>query len=390
MQMGVTVDRVDSTFDASLETVRDSVAPAPGTVDGRADAGYVLSHRPNTSVKAVTQLLAEGEAVYWAEEEFSAGGSEFGPGAIVVERQDGTASRVEAAAETHGLDVEGLAEAPNGPLHEIEQPRVGIYKSWVPSMDEGWTRWVLNEYDIPVDTLHDADVRSEDLSQYTTIILPHHYSNDVLLNGHEEGTMPEAYTGGLGLEGARALEEYVEEGGSLVAFDQAAAFAIDQFGLPVRDVTAGLPPSEFFIPGSLIRTTVNTEHPLAYGMQDTVAASFSRSRAFEAVRQDKMGEGGREGTALPEPPPVEVVARYADSDLLMSGWAMGEKEHIGGEAAMMHVREGEGTVVLFGFRPQFRGQPRATYKLLFNALHAATIDDLPQVGRVSADPFAEE
>jgi len=166
-------------------------------------------------------------------------------------------------------------------------------------------------------------------------------------------------------------------------------FAIEQFGLPVRDVTDGVPSSEFFIPGSLIRATVNTEHPLAYGMQDTVAASFQQSRAFEAVQQDMTGEGGREDLELGAPPPVEVVARYAETDLLMSGWAMGEKEHIGGKPAMMNVRHGDGTVVLFGFRPQFRGQPRATYKLLFNALHAATTDGLPQTGQVPADPFAE-
>jgi hypothetical protein len=390
MQMGVTVDRIDRSFDAQLQAVTDSVAPAPGTVTGSADFGYALSHRPNTSVKAATALLAEGETVYWAQNGVSAGGTDFGPGAILVERNEGTEDRLESLADEHGLHVHGLAERPDGPLHQLQQPRVGIYKSWVPSMDEGWTRWILEEYDVPVDTLHDGDVRTGDLSQYTTIILPHHYSSDILLNGHEEGTMPNEYVGGLGLMGAIALEQYVIDGGTVVAFDQASAFAIEQFGLPVKDVTDGLPTSEFFIPGSLIRTSINTEHPLAYGMRDTVAASFSRSRAFEPVRQDKMGEGGREDTELPEPPPVEVVARYAEQDLLMSGWALGEKKHIGGEAALLRVQEGEGDVVLFGFRPQFRGQPRGTYKLLFNALHAATIEDLPEVGQVSADPFATD
>ncbi|MFB6230979.1 MAG: M14 family zinc carboxypeptidase [Salinibacter sp.] len=389
MQMGVTVDRINEPFEVQATAVTDSVAPDPAPVRGNAGYGYALSHRPNTSIEAVNELLADGETVYWTEDGLSVRGTTLGNGAIVIERQEGTAARMKKIAEKYGLPVHGLSSKPNGPLHQLQPPRVGIYKSWVPSIDEGWTRWVLKEYDVPVDTLHDADVRTDDLSKYTTIILPHHYSNDVLLNGHEEGTMPEPYVGGLGLEGATALEQYVEEGGTVVAFDQASNFTIDQFGLPVKDVTEDLSDGEFFIPGSLIRATVNTEHPLAYGMQDTVAASFSQSRAFKAVRQDKMGEGGREDTELPEPPPVEVVARYAEKDLLMSGWALGEKEHIGGEAALMRVRHGEGSVVLFGFRPQFRGQPRGTYKLVFNALHAATIEEIPRVGQVSADPFAD-
>jgi len=389
MQMGVTVDRIDESFEASTTAVTDSVAPEPARVTGDASYGFALSHRPNTSLKAVHKLLAEEETVYLAENALSVGGKELGAGAFVVERRNGTLGRVEAVAEEQGVTVYGLNERPSGPLHEIEQPRVGLYKSWVPSMDEGWTRWLLQEYNVPVDTLHNADVRSKDLSQYTSIIVPHHYSTDVFLHGHEPGTMPEEYVGGLGLEGAKRLEAYVEEGGSLVAFDGATAFAIEQFGLPVETVTAGLSDTEFFIPGSLIRTTIETEHPLAYGMQDTVAASFQQSRAFAPVRPDYEGEGGREDIKRAPAPPVEVAARYAEDDLLMSGWALGEKKHIGGEGALMRVEHSNGAVVLFGFRPQFRGQPRATYKLLFNALYGATADGLPTVGRVPAAPHAE-
>ncbi|MFB6098380.1 MAG: peptidase M14, partial [Salinibacter sp.] len=390
MQMGVTVDRVNEPFDASLTAVTDSVLPAPAQVRGSASYGYAFSHRSNIAVEAVNELLGAGATVYWDEDGLSVNGTDLGRGAIVVERRSGTADRVQAIARKHGLTFHGLADRPAGPLHRLRQPRVGIYKSWVPTADEGWTRWILKNYDVPVDTLHDADVRNGDLSQYTSIILPDHYSADVLLHGHEKRSMPEKYVGGLGLEGALALERYVKNGGNIVAFDNASVFAIEQFGLPVRDVTAGVPSSEFFIPGSLIRTTVNTKHPLAYGMQDTVAASFQQSRAFEAVQQDLTGEGGREDIKIGAPPPVEVVARYAEKDLLMSGWALGEKKHIGGKPAMVNVRLGEGNVVLFGFRPQFRGQPRATYKLMFNALHAATTEGLPQVGQVPANPFKDD
>ena len=67
-----------------------------------------------------------------------------------------------------------------------------------------------------------------------------------------------------------------------------------------------------------------------------------------------------------------VIARYVKHDLLMSGWAMGEERYLAGRPAMVSVGLGSGRVVLFGFRPQFRGQPRGTYKLLFNAIYRAT------------------
>jgi hypothetical protein len=154
----------------------------------------------------------------------------------------------------------------------------------------------------------------------------------------------------------------------VVAFDRAARFAIQQFDLPVRDVTRGLSRQAFSVPGSLLRATVRTEHPLGYGMPDTAAVSVTQGRGFAAVPRLQVRKGGGVKTARP---PVEVVARYAEQDLLMSGWAQGARQHLGGEAALMRVTKGRGAVVLFGFRPQFRGQPRGTYKLLFNALHAA-------------------
>jgi hypothetical protein len=190
--------------------------------------------------------------------------------------------------------------------------------------------------------------------------------------------MPREFTGGLGLEGALALKQFVEQGGTLVALDGASDFAIEQFGLPVRNVVRDLSPQSFFIPGSLIRTDVDTRHPLAFGMQTQTGVSFQRSRAFETVRLDRKGEGGVEEIEEAPPPLVQVVARYAQEELLMSGWALGEKKYLAGKAAMVNVKLGEGQVVLFGFRPQFRGQPGGTYKLLFNALHAATLEALPE------------
>ncbi|MFK7845429.1 MAG: M14 family zinc carboxypeptidase [Rhodothermales bacterium] len=381
LQMGVEVKRIVAPFKASLNEVTETDVPrAAGTITSsgspESNFGYILSHNQNASIEASNQLLASGDRVFWTSEELSVHGKTYPPGSIVIEKSENTAQRVQRIAETLGLSFDGILEEPKDVLHELQSPRIALYKSWVANMDEGWTRWLMENYAFPIDTLHDVDINTASLEKYHAIILPSQQANR-MLNGHPEQTMPAEYTGGLGLEGALALKNYVASGGTLIALDAASDFAIEQFGLPVRNVVKGQAPEQFFIPGSLIRTSINTQHPLAFGMQEETAVSFQRSRAFEVVQIDRRGEGGEEDIEKAQMPDVQVVASYAEEDLLMSGWALGEEKHIGGKAAMLNIPMGDGNVVLFGFRPQFRGQPGSTYKLLFNALHAATLDQLP-------------
>jgi hypothetical protein len=369
IQMGVRVDRIEGAFDVSVEAV-DEVRLAAGTVSGSGGFGYALSHRPNAAASAVNRLLADGATVHWAAEGFSSGGQSWGAGTIVIEAGSGVASTINALSAELGLDFVALESRPEASLEALRLPRIAMYKSWMANMDEGWTRWVLEQYDFPVDTLHDSDIRTADLSGYDAIILPDQSAGG-LLNGHAAGTMPEEFTGGLGLEGAARLRGFVEDGGTLVAMDHASDFAIEQFGLPVRNVVANASPDEFFIPGSLIGIDVNPEDPLAFGMQEEAAAFFVRSSAFETVELSGYGEGGREDVERAPAPDVDVVATYAEEDLLLSGWAMGEDRFLAGKGAAARVGLGEGEVILLGFRTQFRGQPRGTFKLLFNALQGA-------------------
>ena len=375
MQMGVRVDLVEKMPETASTPVAGPVTAPPGEVSGGAGFGYAISHRPNAAVVAQNRLLAAGAEVGWAAESFSAGGRDFPAGTLVVRRSAPSEAAAEGIASELGLEVTGLDTAPGVPLLSLRPVRVGLYKSYVASMDEGWTRWMLEDYEYDLENLSDDEVRSGDLSRFEVIVLPHQ-SPEAILNGHAPGTMPEEFTGGIGLEGALSLSRFVEEGGMLVALDQASDFVISQFGLPLRNATASLPPERFFIPGSLIRAVVDTSHPLAFGMRDEVAVQFVRSRAFELVSLPREREGGRETTAPPPPANVEVVARYAEDDLLMSGWALGEENAIGGKIAMARAPVGSGEVVLFGFRPQFRGQPRGTYKLFLNALNGASVEDL--------------
>ncbi|MGH9902781.1 MAG: hypothetical protein ACRD68_13315 [Pyrinomonadaceae bacterium] len=238
-----------------------------------------------------------------------------------------------------------------------QHPRLGLYKSHVPSMDEGWTRWIIEkEFAHTYSSLEDKDIRAGGLrAKYDAIIIPDQPAR-AILEGHRKGSMPEEFTGGLGADGVRALREFVERGGTLICLNKASDFAIEQFDLPVRDVTAGLRRTEFYVPGSILRTELDTSHPITRGMPRESIAWVEDSPAFE-IKSDPA--------ALAR---VKIIARYPQSgNPLLSGWLLGE-EKLRGRAALVEVGLGEGRVYLFGFRPQYRAQSLATYPLLFNAI----------------------
>jgi hypothetical protein len=234
--------------------------------------------------------------------------------------------------------------------------RLALYKSHVPSMDEGWTRWVL-EHELAQDysSLVDAEARAGNLrAKFDAILIPDH-SPRTIMEGYRKGAMPEELTGGLGAEGVRALREFVEAGGTLICLNRASDFAINQLKLPVRDVTEGLKQTEFYVPGSILRTELDTTHPLASGMPRESIAWAEDSPVFEL-------------TDAKEASRVRVIARYpAQADPLLSGWLLGA-QRIKGKAALVEITQGKGRIYLFGFRPQYRAQSLATYPLLFNAI----------------------
>jgi hypothetical protein len=125
--------------------------------------------------------------------------------------------------------------------------------------------------------------------------------------------------------------------------------------VPLSRPLAKTPRSEFYCPGSLLRVEIDPSHPLGYGMPARSAVLFARSQPFR--------------TRLPgSETSRHVAARFPDEPLLVSGWIRGE-EKLRRKAALVEVGLGKGRIVLFGFRPQFRGQVHSTFKLLFNAIH---------------------
>jgi hypothetical protein len=254
---------------------------------------------------------------------------------------------------------------------EIEE-KLGIYKSHVPAIDEGWSRWVLEQEHYKYSSLEDAEVRSGGLNvKYNSIVIPDQ-APGTILSGYKVGTMPPEYTGGLGPAGVKALREFVEQGGTLVCLNRASTFAIEQFKLPVRDMVDGVSEKEFFVPGSILRIELDGANPITQGMPKESIAWVEDSPVFEIA--GKSADSLSAMSAKREPAdkvpalPTRVVARYpADRNPLLSGWLLGENR-IRGKAALVEVTMGKGRIILFGFRPQYRGQSLATYPLFFNAI----------------------
>ncbi|HWT01647.1 MAG TPA: M14 metallopeptidase family protein [Pyrinomonadaceae bacterium] len=230
--------------------------------------------------------------------------------------------------------------------------RIGIYRGWVESMDEGWTRYVFDTFNVPYESLRDAEVRRGDLRErFDVIVLPSQRMKQII-EGHAPGSYPTEYTGGITEVGVQHLRRFVEEGGTLICFDASSELAIKRFNLPLRNVLEDLKPNVFYGPGSIVGLDLATAHAIARGLPRDLSAYFINSSAFEVT----------------DPERVRVVARYSPlPSLLRSGWLLGE-DRLKGKVALAEVPLGRGRVVLFGFRPQHRAQTWATFPLIFNAI----------------------
>ncbi|HUE82612.1 MAG TPA: M14 family metallopeptidase [Pyrinomonadaceae bacterium] len=251
-----------------------------------------------------------------------------------------------------GLSLKKGEESPVA--RPVARPaRIGIYKSWTVNMDEGWTRYVFDTFNLTYESLHDAAIRAGQLaSKFDVIILPSQRSRDII-NGHAAGSYPPEFTRGITTSGVANLKSFVESGGTVVCFDASCELTIKEFNLPIRNVLEGVRSADFFGPGSIVALEVDTTHGLARGMPARVDAYFINSSAFEATD-----------------PRVSAVARYAKENLLRSGWLLGESR-LRGQIAIAEAKLGKGRVILFGFRPQHRGQTWGTFPFIWNSIVAS-------------------
>ena len=348
--MGVRADPVGEPITAGLVKLSAHV-PLVGTVAPQAPNGYVLDGRLNDSFRAAFLLMAKGIGVRRASAASSDG--QVKPGDFLV-----PPGEVAGVARQSGVDFVALRSPVAAGAYAVRTPRVGLLKQYGGgNSDEGWTRLMFEQFDVPFSSLTDAQVRAGQLaSSFDTIILPAGSMGAMIGGGGGRGgSTPPEYRSGFGAEGVRALQAFVQAGGTLLTFGQAGDLPIQQFGLPLRNAVDGLPSKQFWSPGSTLKVTFDNSHPLAYGMPDQGLALFlAGSQVYDIT-----------STATSQD--VTILSKYIDRDILQSGWLLGA-EIIARKAAAVSVTEGRGRVVLIGFRPQHRDQTHGTFKMVFNAL----------------------
>ncbi len=365
---GVNAVASEHPLEVRLERV-NKIEPPAGGVEEKGTAALLLGHESNDSLRAANRLIKLGARISWAKKSFSFQGRSYPAGTMVINPAGVDFGKISGLAKELSLKLVALESKPDIPALELKPIHIGLYKSWVANMDEGYTRWLLEQYEFPFENIYDADVKTGNLNgRFNVIVLPSEPNARPMstnfrderaikniLEGHAPGTVPPQYTGGITEAGAENLRQFVEAGGTLVCVGTSSLFAIDQFRLPIKDALLGLETKEFYCPGSLVRIVNDTDHPVAYGMEESCAGFFWNNNGFE-VEQGK-------GEKL-----ARVITRYADKGLLMSGRLIGENR-MAGKAAAIEVPYGKGKIILFGFRVNFRASTPVTFKLFFNALY---------------------
>lgn len=377
-QMGVKFDRITSAFMGSFEPVGGLIAVPPGRIVGSGEAGFLISHRTNNSFTLTSRLLKANAAVYWLKSAVSSGGIDFQPGAIWVPRSALADAVVKKGVRELGLTAYARAHQPESAVVRLREPRIAIVDLYGGLMPTGWSRWILDRFEIPYTVVYPQRLDKGDLRKDFDVIL----LNDSAIPNSRSGTgggmfrgrfdikqpkpasIPSQYRAWLGtITDSRTipqLKTFLDQGGSIIGVGSSATGLVHYLKLPVESALTyvkdgkrePLPRTKFYIPGSLLAAKVNPTLPLAYGMDDSVDLFFDSSPVFRATTSS---DG------------VESAVWFAGPDLLKSGWEFGE-HYLNDTSAALAMRVGRGEVFLFGPEVALRAQEQGAFKLLFNAL----------------------
>ena len=358
-QMGVQVVRVLDGFDGPLEAVADELAVPPGAVSGHEKSGaYVFAHASNQAFRAINRLLKDGERIDWLPD-----------GRFRVLATPATRARLEAVARDTGVSFEGTV-ATRIAGRPVRPVRIALWDRYGGSMPSGWLRLVLEQFEFPFEVVYPPQIDAGVLaSRFDVVILPDGAvpeAGGFVPRQPRQAAVPTEYRDRIGAFSPATtlpqLRAFLEQGGTVLAIGGATSLA-SHLGLPITsklvDATgAPLKEEDYYVPGSILRVTVDTAHPLAHGLREHTDVYFDNSPVF-VLPQDAAARR------------ITPIAWFDSATPLRSGWAWGQ-QHLAGGVAVAEAGIGKGTLVLFGPEITFRSQPHGTFKFLFNGLLRAT------------------
>jgi hypothetical protein len=373
---GVNAVEVKNKFEATSEPV-STAKPEAGRIESKSTKGYLIADNTNSSLYALFALLSQNVKAY----RLTSGAD---PGTIYIPAQPGIDAKLSKVAADFSLDIKAAASVPTGNAFAVHLPRIGLYQSWVASMDEGWTRFIFDQNHIPYTRLVDADIRKGGLDQkFDVIVLPDNSPRAITsgARGGGEGESPAApagnnaqagtggrgrraasnddggtpppqtppeFTGGLGPDGVSALEAFTNNGGTIVALNRASEVYTKKGGA-IENGLDSIDRHQFYIPGSILQVSVDPTNPIAFGSMPTVPIFYENGPVFHVNSN------------------AQSVASFTTETPLLSGWMQGGN-FLKGTSVIAQQNVGKGHLILFGFRPQYRAISEVTYKFLFNAL----------------------
>jgi hypothetical protein len=378
-QMGVQFDRVQDGFDGPFTKINGLLPPPASSITGPASpAGYLISHQINNSFILTNRLLKANADVYWLKKDMSEDGQDLGAGAIWVPASATARAILEKSSKELGIPVHALATRPAGDALKLKPVRIGLYDVYGGLMPAGWTKWLFEQYEMPFSVVYPQTLDAGDLKSKFDVLV---FVGGAIRGqggfggrggggggrGGAAAAIPDEYKGWTGSitddKTMPQLKKFVELGGSIVTIGSSTAIA-DAFHLPVKSYLTemgpdgkerALPAEKFYIPGSLMKMNVDNTNPLAYGMPKQVDVFFENSPVFRLQPTVEMEH-------------TSPVGWFSGPSTLDSGWAWGQ-QYLDGGTAVAEATVGEGKVMLLGPEVNFRDQPHATYKLLFNGLY---------------------
>ncbi len=373
----IEVDKRSDEFESLLEEIKGDFSLKKGISNNYWAALFTVDN--NESFKAAFLALKLGLKVDRLAKSVQIGDVNIPGGSFIIYNSpdnEAGVKQVVAELEVSPLFVKQKIKLEVTP---VTMPKIALVETYFHDMDAGLTRFIFDSYYIPYKVVHPGDFEETDFTKDFDLVLFPDDNESILMKGEYKSdgeyyisSYPPEYTKGIGKKGMERLMTFLDKGGMIVSWGRSTGLFLktleikhgknkkEKFQLPVSDISQQLRKSGLYCPGSIMKVDFLKDHPLTLGMQEEIGVFFRGGPVFR--------------TSIPNfDMDRRVVAIFPEKNILLSGYCEHE-EKLGNQTALVWIKKGKGQFVLFGFSPQFRGSPRITFKLLFNAILLPKID----------------